>query len=471
MSSFDDVLGSLADQRMSASDTATYPALGFNPAPGNVGTVSSLARNFLNVSTSLGQARDAMEKAGQTGGFWEGDAANAFHKDLGKLPDYLSKATSSLGDAGKALDGWSDDLSSMQRTATDYEQQAENAVRSVNQAKANPDLDLAGQQFDTGPALQQAQSKLDAATQALNQAQGELNAIRQQAQRLLSQHQDLVQQVEDALNKAKDEAPDKPGFWSGIGNAISGALGDIGDLASKTWNFVKQHADVIAKIGDVLSDVGTVLSIAAAATAAIPIVGEVVEGVSIGVNASALAAHGLAKAAGANVSDKTLAMDALGMIPGAGATKGITGGVKLIKVATSATKAMKFAEDGSALAKGAEAAGKVFSRAGVAQAGKWANTAKTLAKAVPGLSEKIGVEATDVAGKTLYKATNTAGHIASATVGTVQNLTIQAGKYAAAPYISNAENAGKSFVGDLTGGKSLPSAGQVFNQVVHGSTG
>jgi hypothetical protein len=94
---------------------------------------------------------------------------------------------------------------------------------------------------------------------------------------------------------------------------------------------------------------------------------------------------------------------------------------------------MKFAEDGSALAKGAEAAGKVLSQAGVAQAGKWANTAKTLAKAVPGLSEKIGVEATDVAGKTLYKATNTAGHIASAAVGTVKNLTVQAGKYAARP--------------------------------------
>jgi hypothetical protein len=149
VSSFDDELGNLADHGMSASDTGTYPALGFNPAPGNVGTVSSLAQNFLNVSTSLGQARDAMEKAGQAGGFWEGDAADAFHKDLGKLPDYLSKATSSLGDAGKALDGWSDDLSSMQKTAADYEQQAENAVRSLNQAKSNPDLDLAGRQFDT----------------------------------------------------------------------------------------------------------------------------------------------------------------------------------------------------------------------------------------------------------------------------------------------------------------------------------
>ena len=69
---------------------------------------------------------------------------------VGKLPGYLSKATSSLGDAGKALDGWSDDLSSMQKTAADYEQQAENAVRSVNQAKSNPDLDLAGLKSQMG---------------------------------------------------------------------------------------------------------------------------------------------------------------------------------------------------------------------------------------------------------------------------------------------------------------------------------
>lgn len=467
--SFQDTINGVVDHGISSSDTGTYPALGFNPAPGNTGTVGSLAQNFLTVSGHLSHARDAMTKAGQAGGFWEGDAANAFHKDIGKLPDYLDEATRSLGDAGRALDGWANDLSSMQRTAADYERQAEAALRQVNQAKSNPDLNLAGKHFDTDQALAEAQQKLNAATSQLNSAENELNSIREQAKRLFSQHQDLVKQVEDALNKAKDEAPDKPGLFASIGNALSGALHGMEDLAKKTWGFVKDHADVIAKIGDVLSDIGTVLSIAAVCTAEIPIVGEVVEGVSIGVNGAALAAHGLAKAAGANVSYSTLAMDAMGMIPGGGALKGVTGGAKIARVVKAGAKGIQFGEDGAKLARGAEAAGKALTRVGEHTMGSWAHTASKIAKVVPGLSEKIGVDAVKVGEKTIYTATNTAGHVAGAAFGTAKGLAVQVGKWEAQPYLSNAENAGKDFASRLAHGQPLPSAGQVWHEVVHGS--
>ena len=457
--SFQDAMNTAADYKMASSDDGTYPALGFNPAPGNVGTVGSLASNFLTVSSHLQQARDAMLKAGQVGGFWEGDAANAFHNDLGKLPDYLDKATQSLGEAGRALDGWANDLTSMQHTAADYERQAEDAVRQLNEAKSNPDLRLAGQEFDTQQALQEAQQRLDAAESQLNNAQGDLNAIRQQAGRLFSQHQELVKQVEDALNKAKDEAPHKPGgFWHSVGSAFSSAFHGLEDLAKNTWDFVKKHANVIAKVGDVLSAVGTVLSIAAAATAEIPIVGEVVEGVSIGVNASALGAHALAKAAGANVSNATLAQDAIGLIPGGAMMKGATKAGNVIKVAKSAGKAFQAAEDGSRLAKGVDAAGKTLTDLSKTQFTKWTDTAGKIAKVVPGLSEKIATS-------------KVASTVAGSVVGAVQGTAIKVGMWQIHPYLGNAQDAAKNAAGSVLHGNGLPSPGQVFHQVAHGSAG
>lgn len=461
----------MADAKLAYGDQSAYPALGFNPAPGTIGAVSALAQNFLAVSGHLEQAYQALTSAGQSGGFWEGDAAAAFHQDIGKLPDYLDKATRSMGDAGRALDGWANDLSSLQSTAAGYEQQAEDSTRALNQAKSNPDLALAGQEFGTQRELQDAQQRLNVATTEVNNAEGDLDAIRQQAKRLFAQHQDLVAQVEDALNKAKKEAPHKPGMFSSIGSALSGMMHGISDLAGKTWNFVKQHANVIAKIGDALSAVGTVLSVAAAATAAIPIVGEVVEGVSIGVNGEALAAHALAKAAGAKVSDTTLAMDALGMVPGGAMLKGATGAIKAVRVAKVATKAFQAADDGVRLATGAEAAGKALEEMGTRQLGSWAHQAQVISKVVPGLSDRIGVQAVKLGTKTVYEATNAAGRVAGAVVGGVEKGAIQVGKWEAPSILNHAENWARDVGNTAFGSLNTQPAGQVFTDVLQGRNG
>lgn len=340
---------SFPDVDMSYGDHSSYPALGFNPAPGNSGTVGSLAQRFLTVSGHLGQAREAILKAGQSGGFWQGDAAQAFHDDIGKLPDYLSKATQSMGDAGKALDGWVTDLSSLQRTAADFERQAEQAQRAVNEAQQNPDLNLAGQQFDTDEALRAAQQRLDSATAQLHRAEGELNAIREQAKRLYGQHQDLVAQVEDALKRAKDEAPDEPGLFDRIGDALGGLVHGIEDVAKKTWNFVQDHADLIAKISDVIADVSAVIGVVGLCLDEVPPVGEILGAVSAGLSGVALVGHVTAKAAGADVSWETIALDGVGVAT-LGIGRAVATGGKLVKAGTEAVEAAtKGANIGTAL--------------------------------------------------------------------------------------------------------------------------
>lgn len=431
---------------------ANYPALGFNPAPGTAQAVADLARNLQQVATDIGHAHDQLSNIGRDSGIWKGEAAQAFEKRIGPLPDYLQKANQSLGDAGKALGQWSTDLSSMQHTAANYEAEAAKALQQLQQAQANPDLKLSGQHFPDQVSLRQAQSKLDAATQMVSRANEELDSIRQQAKRLLQQHDELIQDVIKALNHAKDEAIPKPGLFDQIGSALSSLGKSISDVASKTWNFVKQHANDIAKIGDILSDVGSVLSIATLATAEIPIVGEVVGAAAITVNAAALAAHGLAKAAGANVSWTKMGFDALGIIPGGGAINSETGLIKaaprLIKAVTKGGKGME------SLGQVAEDGGKVISRLSTAQMGKWAGTFDKVAS---------------VFGRDAEKASEASSKVGGMAVGAAQKIATTVGMNAASPYIHRAEDAGKDVVNRLVHGEPLPSAGKIFNSVAHGS--
>jgi hypothetical protein len=431
-----------------------YPALGFDPAPGSVGTITTLADNLGTVAKELSEAYHELSTVGRSDGFWRGEAAEAFHGKIGPLPDYLDKANRSLGDAAKVLHEWSSDLTSLQHKAVDFEAQAAKAIGEVDRANANPDLGLAGRQFPDADSLRAAQSRLDAAQAQVTKADEELEAIREQAKRLMAQHFDLADQVAAALRRAKDEAPDEPGFFEWIAEGLGEVFQGVKDLAAKAWQFVQDHADLIAKIGDVLSAVGTVLSVATVACAAIPIVGEVVASAAIGVNGAALAAHGLAKAAGANVSWSTLAFDAVGLIPGGGAAKGLGALKATTRLANAFGRGAKFAKGAEGLeaaAKGAEAAGKVLPR-----------MAKANFEGMVNVYNKIVPKAAEVA------VDSVGGAVAGIAVGTVKNVGITVAKWEAQPYVDNAKHAGKEFVDKLTHGQKLPSPGHVFNEVVHG---
>ncbi|CAM4202957.1 flagellar export protein FliJ [Kibdelosporangium persicum] len=294
----------------------SYPAIGFNPAPGTVGSVTSVADNMSTVAKELNEAYTSLTSIGRGGSVWEGEAASGFQGKVGELPDYLDKARRSLGDASKVLQDWAADLESMQRTAQDYEAQAKKALQAVRNAENNPDLGLAGQMFDTEEALRTAQQRFDQAKQQLTNAENDLTAIREQAKRLLEQHQELADRVADALRRAKDEAPEEPGFFDRIGEALSDIVDGVKELAGDVWNFVKEHADVIAKIGTVLSAVGNVLGVVAIATCWIPGVNAVTATAAAVVSGAAAGTKLLAKAAGADVSWTSIGMDAIGVIPG-----------------------------------------------------------------------------------------------------------------------------------------------------------
>lgn len=305
-----------AADRIAPIQTRDYPALGFDPAPGGVPTVAEVATNLENVARELGEAYTDLIQIGQSDGIWQGEAAKAFQGKVGELPDYLDKAHRSLSGAAVTLKSWGEDLGTMQQTAAEYERQAAEALRRVQQAEANPNLGLAGQFFADPAELQRAEAALAEAQQQLSNANASLDQIRENAQRLLDQHRDLASQVAEALRRAKDEAPEEPGFLDKLGDALGDMVDGVKDLASDAWQWVQDHADVIAKIGDVLSTIGNVLGVVALATSWIPGVNAVTAAAAIGVSAAAVGTKLLAKAAGADVSWGSIGMDALGVIPG-----------------------------------------------------------------------------------------------------------------------------------------------------------
>jgi hypothetical protein len=331
----------------------SYPALGFDPAPGAPERVSSLAADLTSVATELDTAAQVLTRMGSNGGIWQGEAAQAFHQKLGELPDYLGKAYHSFGEAAATLQQWSLDLTSLRTSAARYETEAEQARQRVQAAESNPDLKLVDQTFceDDG-SLTRAQARYDAATAELDAAVNELEAIRCLARRLLTQHEELASKVADALRRAKDEAPEEPGLVDEVCTFIN----DVKHTASAAWRWVQHHAHVIAQFGDLMSTISTVLGVLAIITIPFGPVSAALAGTAAITSLAALGTHGLAKAAGADVGVDSMALDAIGTLPFIG---GIGRGAKISTEAERALNATRSEVLGYASTREAQLGGTV----------------------------------------------------------------------------------------------------------------
>ncbi|WP_338673485.1 putative T7SS-secreted protein [Streptomyces sp. SCSIO 30461] len=326
----------------------SYPSLGFDPAPGNTGNVDSLAARTKKAANALDNAQNSIKRL--TGNVsWAGDAASAFSKKVGELPRYLKDSQEAMSTASSELTKWRGALSDYQSTARTYEVQAKRAKGQVttaeksrdaatnryNQAASDPAYRLSGQYF-TGPALQDAQNKIDAANTRLQQADDDLSAasarleqaereleeIIKNAERLLEEHQAQARGVADRLRKANDSAPD-PGFWERLGDQFQ-------KLGHAIQEWCARNKDLLKSIGDWLGNISAVLGILSLLTLWCPPLSGALALAGAALSAGALLAHGAAKLGGADVSMLDLAGDALGVIPGVGFAKtAVTGTVKV----------------------------------------------------------------------------------------------------------------------------------------------
>ncbi|MDX3747531.1 enoyl-CoA hydratase/isomerase family protein [Streptomyces sp. AK08-02] len=280
------------------------PSIGWDPTPGDVEDTRELAKRLGRLASELGTALGELERI--ECGAWKGRTAVAFTDYIGEdVTPLIRKSHESFDKASRALHRWANELQ-------DFQDETDRLDKS-------------------------AKEKLDAQTQATEgtdeygKASGDVNGAIQKVHELERRYRQAAGHISRELDKAADIAPNEPGFWDKLGTGIADAWGATGD-----W--LKEHADLIKAIGDVLSDITAVLGMLAIVTLPFPPLAAIFGTAALIGAGLTLAAHGIAKAAGADVSWMQMGLDAVGLLPGIGM---FGKGVKVVGAAKAAATASR----------------------------------------------------------------------------------------------------------------------------------
>ncbi|AJE82686.1 hypothetical protein SLNWT_2310 [Streptomyces albus] len=308
------------------------PNIGRDPTPGDVQETKQLARKIDALATDFGTT--VSELTGISAGDWKGKTARSFSDHVDEdLTPLFKKAHKSFDKAARALKKWAHELQDFQ-DETDrleaaakkaYEAEAKEKAEDGKHAKDKKGADTAGK----GDAEPAADDGLD--------VQGCMDWLHDLDERYAA----AAKRIAEELDKAGDIAPDEPGLFDKIGNAFKSAA-----------DWVKDHADLIKLVGDLLSDLTAILGLLAILTLPFEPLGAIFGTAALITGGLALGAHSLAKLAGADVSWTTLGLDAVGLLPGLGLF----------------SKGAKVAKTGRALTRTAKTFGKGFQGTRIAEA-------------------------------------------------------------------------------------------------------
>ena len=106
----------------------TFPALGFDPAPGSPSALLAQAREADRAARALAGAAAAASRLDArshgAAGRWQGAAADAYRDHARELPGDLGRAAGAHGTLARELSAYADDLAARQLRAADLEDRA-----------------------------------------------------------------------------------------------------------------------------------------------------------------------------------------------------------------------------------------------------------------------------------------------------------------------------------------------------------
>ncbi|MEV7147303.1 MULTISPECIES: enoyl-CoA hydratase/isomerase family protein [unclassified Streptomyces] len=272
-----------------------------------------LAKQLGKLAGELGTALQELERI--ECGAWKGKTAIAFTDYIGQdVTPLVRKSHDSFDKASRALHRWAGDLQDFQDRADRLEKSAGEKLSAKADAQAKAD--------------QKGDGK---GSEELGKASSAVDGVIRQVHQLEEDYRAAARQISKELDKAGDIAPDEPGFWDKLGHGIADAWDATGD-----W--MKDHADLIKLVGDLLGDLSGILTVLAIITAPFEPLGAIFAVAAVVSSGLALVTHLVAKAAGADVGWTSIGVDALGAIPGIGA---FSKGVKVADEATAVARAGK----------------------------------------------------------------------------------------------------------------------------------
>ncbi|MEU3334043.1 enoyl-CoA hydratase/isomerase family protein [Streptomyces sp. NPDC006668] len=281
----------------------------------------ALAKQLGKLAGELGTALGELERI--ECGAWKGKTALAFTEYIGKdVTPLIRQSHDSFDKASRALHRWANELQGFQDRADRLEKSAGEKLDAQSKAEAKAD----GKGSDE-----------------LGKASSAVDGVIQKVHELEEEYRQAARQISKELDKAGDIAPDEPGFWDKLGKGIENAWDATGD-----W--LKEHADFIKLVGDLLSDLSGILGMLAIITLPFEPLGAIFGAAALATSGLALLSHAIAKAAGADVTWMQMGFDALGLMPGLGAFG----------------KGVKVADEGIAAARAASEFGRGFQGAELA---------------------------------------------------------------------------------------------------------
>lgn len=222
-----------------------FPALGFDPAPGDPAAVTAAAGGVDSAGRLFADAAATVARLGTSG--WTGGAADAFRGQLADLPRDLDLAARSHTAAARALTSYAGALPGRQRLADELETRAAELRRQQQTAVAEVDR-LAGQTAPAGSAaLAALRGRYDAARSRADGLGTDLAAVLARARRLLDEHRGAAGTAARAVRAVADAPYEEPGWLSRGWDSV------------KSW--ISDHADVLRQISGVLKGVSAVLGV------------------------------------------------------------------------------------------------------------------------------------------------------------------------------------------------------------------
>ncbi|MFE0132463.1 putative T7SS-secreted protein [Streptomyces sp. NPDC059037] len=310
-----------------------FPALGFVPCPGDHTVADDVAKKVGTTAKALTEICHVLHGSGV--GDWKGKAAEGFREKFDdEFRPKMDEARDSFRAAASALTDWAEYMERKQKAAVDLEGDAAAVSKRLSDAHEKADklnrADDGKKDGKEGKGGKEREEKLQEANRTVNSTDIELEELRRKGRRIRKEYQEFGKEIAERLKTAMDIAPNEPGMWDKLGDALE--------------NLGKALADLPGKLGDVLADIGEWIkahadwiTVVASVVGVIAIFCPVLAPLAIGLSAVAFMAHaaaygtkGLFPPWGPNASNwLTLGGDALGMAPGVGAVfNGAKAGVK-----------------------------------------------------------------------------------------------------------------------------------------------
>ena len=222
--------------------TQEFPALGFDPAPGEPATVTAAAQSVQRCASCLGQ--DASTLRSLDSSTWVGEAADAFRSDLADLPRDLDHSARAHSETARALSEYATALGGMQQRARDLERRAEELKRQQAAAVTEVNRIAAIRLPSDHPRLADLRSQYSAARGRAETAGSELAQVIAAARHLRQSARDAAGSSARRVRGASDAPYEEPAWYQKAWDGVT--------------NWIRDNADVLKQISTVLKGVAAV---------------------------------------------------------------------------------------------------------------------------------------------------------------------------------------------------------------------